>query len=1232
MNVLKDKMYYPKHRLFSGLRVPISKALTIFFCTLLVVSTAYAQGGEPPKEYQFLPPSPTAAALGSYGEVPLNHSTGVPNISVPLTEFKVFDFSVPISLSYRSDGCRVNDVASWVGLGWSLNAGGVITRTIRGNDDINPGTQRAQVFPLEDGSNNLQSYINLVSDIFYHDPASGNLDTEPDLFNYNFLGFTGQFMLDATGNPVLLETGKFDIVSIMGYDAFTPYVSSHIIGFKITTHDGVVYTFAGEGNSTQGITSQGTEYSRSISNASTIVGSNTCSPEQNPYDVPLPTSWYLKSISTKSNETINFQYTSNFYSYIANRTESISYFQGVDKWHHRGVGQPALGSSGIRSACARQFDFTTAVPVSISASSQYGELTFVPAIDRLDLEGTRLYRIEEKSSQGNNIRTFEFEIKHNTVGQPKMFLEKVTESNGSELKSHSFEYNSIEGLPDLTSPDQDRWGFYNNAGNTEMIEAINKTVKHPGFFNAARSHTAFRGPDLTATKKGVIKKIIYPTGGSTTFEYELNRSTWKTPNYYKSYDPASGQFSDDNTPSDEEFNFSKSHDLVQYVNNDNVLFSDLNSILLFPKTQTVNMKFSTILDRLEIDNASFNPWVFARFRVYEAIISVDGQLNPTWTRGDQILEEEISFMDLGISPENWPDRLDRYRDIQLEYEQFDINTYRGYEFEMISTGGIESVINFTYNDGTSNTYNNPDGDVVEFDPAVGSEVGGLRVSKAIADDGGENQVITKYEYQPGSLVRTPHYDSEYTLSDSDAPYGGAFAFTELYAKLSSNPVKSTTGSHGSHILYTNVTVIRGENGQGGKSIFRYEMQSDLEADMWFRGAGYERANYLSPSSFDLAVSSPTLNVGLLNGKELEVIHYDKEGNVLQETRNFYRLEIDYENGFPALAYARTSPANLDGVLRPEYTCVEWGNPFDEVESNDEDCWICSTTPSKFPTMGPYLWCRPYPGQYIKEYNASTGKYDCLSCVDAVINTASQAWAGKTFDDLAIDIYYTYPYRVDLATVVSTMDGVENITDYTYDNYYPWVTETETYTRNGVGTKQNIRKSFLRYAGEEWGSANPAKGNPVRYRSMVEGKIVSDLFLKYNTDGQLTHFYTNEVESHFGLPNSLPYMNTSSADMEAQELDKYRLSQQIEYAGGKPSTIHNKDGTVTTIYWEGDRLLSSTTGNQTITYGYNTKDQLEYSQDANGKRTYYEYDDLGRLEIIKDYVGNPLKKYIYSYKN
>src|SRR5580704_2162967 len=76
--------------------------------------------------------SPTAASLGKFGDIPVSYHTGIPNISIPIYTVQAGALKLPISLSYHASGLKVQENASWVGAGWSLNAGGAITRSVVG--------------------------------------------------------------------------------------------------------------------------------------------------------------------------------------------------------------------------------------------------------------------------------------------------------------------------------------------------------------------------------------------------------------------------------------------------------------------------------------------------------------------------------------------------------------------------------------------------------------------------------------------------------------------------------------------------------------------------------------------------------------------------------------------------------------------------------------------------------------------------------------------------------------------------------------------------------------------------------------------------------------------------------------------------------------------------------------------------------------------------------------------
>ena len=79
--------------------------------------------------------SPSAAELGRYGKAPVDYFTGVPSIVVPLTSVHAKGYELPVELRYHAGGNRPEQHPGWVGLGWSLHAGGCINRIINGMKD-----------------------------------------------------------------------------------------------------------------------------------------------------------------------------------------------------------------------------------------------------------------------------------------------------------------------------------------------------------------------------------------------------------------------------------------------------------------------------------------------------------------------------------------------------------------------------------------------------------------------------------------------------------------------------------------------------------------------------------------------------------------------------------------------------------------------------------------------------------------------------------------------------------------------------------------------------------------------------------------------------------------------------------------------------------------------------------------------------------------------------------------
>lgn len=128
-------------------------------------------------------PSPTAASLGKFGDIPVSLYSGVPDISIPLFTAKGRTLELPIALSYHASGIRVEDIGGWAGMGWSLEAGGVITRTVRGTVDERGAGYFNTGHRFYEGQNWLAPPAALLDEI-----KNGSVDGEPDQFFFNFAG------------------------------------------------------------------------------------------------------------------------------------------------------------------------------------------------------------------------------------------------------------------------------------------------------------------------------------------------------------------------------------------------------------------------------------------------------------------------------------------------------------------------------------------------------------------------------------------------------------------------------------------------------------------------------------------------------------------------------------------------------------------------------------------------------------------------------------------------------------------------------------------------------------------------------------------------------------------------------------------------------------------------------------------------------------------------------------
>lgn len=417
--------------------------------------------------------SPDAAALGKFVEVPVSNYSGLPEIGIPIYSLNAKGMNVPVSLSYHASGVKVKEFPGWVGANWALNAGGAITRVVRGepdgNDMSHPGFYKQYAAVMGTPGYNYPD-PRLMTGVVSEHFGTQKEDTEFDLFYYNFMGHTGRMTFDNTGKPMFLETNGMKVT----YGG----------GFEITDADGTVYTFLDTES------------------------------YQWPGNYPYATTWYLSSISRpQTDEVINFSYKKYPYNDFLYR-----YNRGPDSFYDKNLFQDIFPPQGAihNPACetynrvVSSSDLSQGETCVLQRISYKGDsIKFYHDTSRADNYKVRLDSI--KVFQGAvNVHTSRFAYTFSNSGssdpkEKKMLLASV-QSNDQPAYTFSYygSFNS-KGLPGPYANSSDLWGFF-NGGSYDIYTPVGTP----------------RNPDYRYGQIGSLQTISYPTGGNTEFTYEGN--------------------------------------------------------------------------------------------------------------------------------------------------------------------------------------------------------------------------------------------------------------------------------------------------------------------------------------------------------------------------------------------------------------------------------------------------------------------------------------------------------------------------------------------------------------------------------------------------------------------------------------------------------------------------------------------------------------------------------------
>lgn len=884
-----------------------------------------AQPKPVPDSYELktiVPPSPNAASLGKYADMPVGYHTGTPNISIPLYELKEGDISLPIALSYHASGVRVAEVASWVGLGWSLHAGGVITRSaqhvpdegpvpgkVRDPEGIVAGYPRSYTgyykdgFTLPVGYDRVQNFTTTVppDPVAWNtmlDAAAGNCDTEPDIFFFNIGGYSGKFLFKVdvdksnktiVRTPLFIPRSDVKVEVIFGNLSMPRYptgteVRQTFIGFVIITPDGFRYHFGGQdaieytGNQVFNLGNHNTSVAIALT----------------------PSSWYLTRIESPAGRHIDLEYSRDTFGYYDLAPErcwnGAQYLSLADQMISRNVvnGVKLSRISSSTEAISFKADIIRE-DLGSYENSGGGEELYNVTTKRLD-------RIEISELNSRLTRRFVFSYDYFRSLENSLFpkfledipslkatfrtdrnrlrLDKVTEVSGDgsvSLPPYVFTYidkdrigNPIS-LPRRMSYQQDHWGYFNR-------ETMNKGLI--SFPVAPRNNR--RQTNDQYTQVGTLKSIRYPLGGITTFNYESHEAMTIVESFNPS-DPGRNYVSDSNTASGNNSSASVSFATMSPA-------APSNECLHFPAEcnlfQNITLKF-----RAGSPTGSVYNLDHSRFYTTPAIeIYRQGESKPAFKYEFSYLNDcakgdiTCSMYTGGQSGRNFRE-ISRNVKLTLPPGQYYAKTYR---YEGKNPDGssylFTAVFNIQIPVARDPNYKTPVVNAL-------TKVGGLRIKSIVTSDGvgmsPDHERVFSYPSTGGVLFSRPqyYYDVQYLFNDLriHATIGGTFA--QIWSSSGTLPMRTVQGSPIGYAW------VKEEQTGNGYKIFSYDVSEHphhFANNPYFQGNTYNYQSDTRQYSYPVYPAPLDLERGNLLSEEV----YNSKNKLVMSTRHYYEPSAD----------------------------------------------------------------------------------------------------------------------------------------------------------------------------------------------------------------------------------------------------------------------------------------------------------------------------------------------------
>lgn len=507
----------------------------VFILAFLIALEAIGQTddifGKNPFEVK--PVSPNAAAICAYGNIPVSNYTGVASVEIPICNINLEGKNFPISLSYSTTGIKVGQEASDVGLGWTLNTGG-IARDIKGMDDLDPdygycwnATPYNLVEKLKH-THNISGQSEYAAEL--RQATSSKADFEPDIMHVNLNGNGGQFIFPQFSGAELETIKRTNLIDSVVWSrhegnmkvicktdgAFDALFHKIQPTWKIIDGDGYIYafndiekTYPFSFTDSSPLTLRGMTAEYIFNRISSTPDCPTEDEILSSYNV---TAWMPTEIASPKGLTIRFIYGDEDIATVPQRSD-MEFYKSDLKGHPYDVrhSQYTFSFAWIKRKVLKEIIYPDG-RIIFKRTRRYDIAPYrtkeLPTlISEIDVEDDNRQYIKRY------VLSYDYDrnIKPNTTDiQSRAYLRSVSAPEGL----YKFTYDQTR-LPEKCSASYDNLGFYN-------MQPENETVRYAPDVYLNRGLIAGRKQiiDETGSKAGSLEKVSYPTGLETQFEYE----------------------------------------------------------------------------------------------------------------------------------------------------------------------------------------------------------------------------------------------------------------------------------------------------------------------------------------------------------------------------------------------------------------------------------------------------------------------------------------------------------------------------------------------------------------------------------------------------------------------------------------------------------------------------------------------------------------------------------------